>query len=81
MCVLFSISVCANCFTFLFPPVFSVVHSCTQVCYIIMAPIVAKRMYEEMDVNRANVEKLQNYKVINECADEYTNLDIDLIDS
>jgi len=46
-----------------------------------MAPIVAKRMYEEMDVNRANVEKLQNYIVLNECADEYTNVDIDLIDS
>ena len=34
-----------------------------------------------MTVNRENIEKLSNYEVVNECADQYTNIDIELIDS
>lgn len=44
-----------------------------------MAPIVAVRLNEEMDVNRANVAQLNNFEVINECGDEYTNVNIVLI--
>ena len=46
-----------------------------------MAPIVAVRIYEEMEVNRANVEQLENFTVINECADKYTNVNTELITS
>lgn len=49
--------------------------------FIIMAPIVGTRMYAEMDINRENVDKLSNFYVINECADKYTNVDTDLIES
>ena len=57
------------------------VHLFVQVCYIIMAPIVGARMYDEMDVNEKNVVKLQNFAVINECGDLYTNVDIEMINS
>ena len=49
-----------------------VIHMFVQMFYIIMAPIVGVRMYDEMDVNRANIVQLQNFAVINECADQYT---------
>ena len=34
-----------------------------------------------MTVNRENIEKLSNYEVVNECADKYTNIDIEMVDS
>ena len=36
-------------------------------------------MRQEMAVNRQNVELIENFEVINECADKYTNVDSDLI--
>lgn len=86
MAVLFSISACFTGFavstttddqiigTF-------VVHMCVQMFYIIMAPIVGVRMYDEMEVNRENIIQLQNFSVINECADQYTNVNTDMIAS
>ena len=46
-----------------------------------MAPIVGVRMHQEMDANRANVAKLEKFSVLNECADKYTHVDADLIES
>ena len=45
-----------------------------------MAPIVGVRTYQEMEVNRANVQKLENFYIINECADQYTNVNTQLIE-
>ena len=56
-----------------------VAHAVGLGAYIIMAPIVGVRMYDEMEVNRINVELLANFEVINECADKYTNVDSDLV--
>lgn len=33
-------------------------------------------MSQEGEQNRANVAKLDNFKVLNDCADEYTNVNI-----
>ena len=45
------------------------IHTVLQVMYFIMAPIVGTRIYDEMEVNRANVDKLKHFYVINDCAD------------
>ena len=34
-----------------------------------------------MEVNRANVDKLEKFTILNECADPLTNVDADLIES
>ena len=34
-----------------------------------------------MEVNRANVDKLEKFTILNECADPLTNVDVDLIES
>ena len=79
MCVLFSIgfvmSGCVVCIPVLMPPI----HGCVHCAYIIMAPIVAVRMRDEMEVNRQNIELIDNFTIINECADKYTNVDADLV--
>lgn len=81
MTVIFSISLCATCIGVMIEPWLAIGHFCSHCNYIIMAPIVAVRMYDEMEVNRINVGKLENFIVINECADKYTNVDSVLIDS
>ena len=39
-----------------------------------MAPIVGVNMYQEMAVNRENLQKLENFNIINECADNFTTV-------
>ena len=81
MVVIFCITLCASCFGVIFPPILMLAHVCSHCSYIIMAPIVAVRIVDEMEVNRNNVQQLENFSVINECADKYTNVDTDLITS
>ena len=57
------------------------ISGCGHCFYIIMAPIVGVRVYEEMEVNRANIDKLEKFTILNECADPYTNVDADLVES
>ena len=87
MVVLFNILLLLKCFAFFELWDIStewgcgVSHCCMSTIYIITAPIVAKRIYEEMEVNRHNVSQLENFHIINECADQYTNVDVDMIDA
>lgn len=52
-----------------------------RVIFIIVAPLVGVALYEELKVNQQNIEKLDNFTIINECADQYTNIDIVQVDS
>ena len=52
---------------------------CSNLCYLIMAPIVGVRVYQEMEINRINVGKLENFMVINDCGDALTQVDLDTI--
>ena len=69
MCCIFALSLIAHCIGGLCFDVFPYVHMATHIPYIIMAPIVGVRMREEKEMNRVNVELIDKFSIINECAD------------
>ena len=79
MCCIFSVGFIMSCVTLWIEFLLPFVHGLGHCAYIIMAPIVAVRMRDEMEINRQNIELIDNFWVINECADKYTNVDSDLI--
>ena len=62
------------------PHIAALTHIATNLIFLITMPIIYVRLNATKEANRHNVEKLDNFIVINECADQYTNVDIDSID-
>ncbi len=52
----------------------------SNLCYLIMAPIIGVRIKKEMEINRENVTLLTEFLVLNECADAFTNVDTETVE-
>ena len=61
MCVIFSVGFIMSCATVCIEFLLPFVHGCGHCAYIIMAPIVAVRMTDEMKINRQNIELIDNF--------------------
>ncbi len=48
--------------------------------YLIIAPIVGVRIKKEIEVNRENVSLLTEFLVLNECADDFMNVNTEEIE-
>ena len=69
MCCIFALALVAHCIGELCWELGGYIHIATHIPYIIMAPIVGVRMREEKEMNRLNVDLIDNFSIINECAD------------
>jgi hypothetical protein len=58
-----------------------VLHLCGCILVTIFAPILLVRLEAEQEQNRLNVSKLDEFAALNECADDLTNVDKDLIEA
>lgn len=56
-------------------------HLCGCLLVSIFAPLLLVRLESEQEQNRFNVSKLDEFAALNECADDMTNIDKDLIES
>lgn len=45
-----------------------------NVCYLIIGAIAGVRINKELDTNRENISLLNNFLVLNQCADQFTNV-------
>lgn len=61
-------------------PAAPVCHCCMHMCYIIMAPFVLVITKAELEYNRENKSKLDRFSVFAECADDYTFMDIAVVE-
>lgn len=63
-----------------FIPLAPICHCCMSMCYIIMAPFVLVIIKAELEYNRENKDKLDRFFIFTECADEYTFMDIEVVE-
>ena len=61
MSCIFAVMIVGHCLALWKEMLFPFSHGCSHCSYIIMAPIVGVRMREEMEMNRLNVELLDNF--------------------
>lgn len=77
MLIMFSILLVLHfCFA-----VMPVAHCCTLILFLIFVPVALSRVPTIMEENRQNILKLVNFTALNECADKYTNIDVERVDS
>ena len=58
-----------------------ITHCCALLLYLIFLPIAWTRVPEVMKENRENIEKLEDFTALNECADKYTGIDVERVDN
>ena len=79
MCVIFSV-LAIPC-SVIDVSIGGIVASLIRLNFIIMMPILFVRTYGVRNFLAANIEKLDGFNIINECGDEYSRIDIEMVES
>ena len=51
----------------------------TRLSFIVMGPWLCNVIYDVMQVNKENLSKVDNFAIVNECGDQYTQLPQDTV--
>ena len=61
-------------------PEFSLLHlAITRVSFCVMGPWLCVVIYDVMHKNKDNLSKVDNFAIVNECGDQYTQLPSDTV--